>query len=76
MESGEVIYQKVYVSPRPPPKISYKDDWVCDLDSENAGGSKDTQRIQPKTDNPIIKNGETLKWIRIHTKLRVDTYKS
>ena len=28
MESGEVIYQKVYVSPRPPPKISYKDNWM------------------------------------------------
>ena len=24
MESGEIIYEKVYVSPRPPPKISFK----------------------------------------------------
>ena len=47
MKSGEIIYQKEYVSPRPPPKISYKDNWVCDLDSEVAGSSKDTQRIQP-----------------------------
>ena len=44
----EILYQKVYVSPRPPPKISYKDNWMCDLDSDNAGSSKDTQRIQPK----------------------------
>ena len=48
MKSEEIIYQKVYVSPRPPPKISYKDNWMCDLDSDVAGSSKDNQRIQPK----------------------------
>ena len=47
MKPEEIIYQKVYVSPRPPPKISYKDNWMTDLDSEVAGSSKDTQRIQP-----------------------------
>ena len=36
------------MSPRPPPKISYKDNWMCDLDSDVAGSSKDTQRTQPK----------------------------
>ena len=48
MESGEIIYEKVYVSPRPPPKISYKDNWMCDLDSDIAGSCKDIQRIEPK----------------------------
>ena len=48
MKSEEIIYQKVYVSPRPPPKISYKDSRMCDLDSDIAGSSKDTQRIEPK----------------------------
>ena len=48
MKSEEIIYQKVYVSPRPPPTMSNKDNWTCDLDSEVAGSSKDTQRIQPK----------------------------
>ena len=48
MESGDIIFEKVYVSPRPPPTISYKDNWTCDLDSDIAGSSKDTQRIQPK----------------------------
>ena len=43
------MYQKENVSPRPPPKISYKDNWMCELDSDVAGSSKDTQRIQPKT---------------------------
>ena len=48
MESGEIIYQKVYVSPRPPPKISFKDNWMKELDSEEAGSSQDSQRVQPK----------------------------
>ena len=43
MESGEIIYEKVYVSPRPPPKISFKDNWMKELDSEVAESSKDTQ---------------------------------
>ena len=48
MKSEEIIYQKVYVSPRLPPKISYKNNWMCDLDSDIAGSNKDTQRIEPK----------------------------
>ena len=36
------------MSPRPPTKISYKDNWMCNLDSDVAGSSKDTQRIEPK----------------------------
>ena len=28
MESGEIIYEKVCASPRPPPKISFKDNWI------------------------------------------------
>ena len=59
MGSWEVIYEKVYASPRPPPKISFKDNWMKELGSEVAGGWKDSQQTQPKTKNPIIKNGET-----------------
>ena len=36
METGEVIYEKVYMSPRPPPKISLKHDWERELGSEHA----------------------------------------
>ena len=36
MESGEVIYEKVYASPRPPPKISLKHEWKRELCSEHA----------------------------------------
>ena len=48
MESDEIENQKVYVSLRPPPTISYKENWMKELDSEVAGSSKDTQRIQTK----------------------------
>ena len=47
-EYEEIIDHKVIVLPRPPPKISYRDNWMCDLDSDVAGRCKDTQRIQPK----------------------------
>ena len=36
METGEVIYEAVYMSPRPPPKISLKHDWKRELGSEDA----------------------------------------
>ena len=49
MESEEIIYEKVYASPGPPPKISYKDNWMKELDLEHAGGSEDSQQIQPKS---------------------------
>ena len=45
METGEVIYEKVYASRRPPPKISLKHDWMNDLGSEVARQS-DGQVVQ------------------------------
>ena len=36
MRSGEVIYEKVYASPLPPPKISFKNNWMKELGSEVA----------------------------------------
>ena len=36
METGEVIYEKVYMSPRPPPKISLRHDWKREFGSEHA----------------------------------------
>ena len=44
MKSEEITYQKAYVSPRPPPKISCQDNWMKDLDSEVAAGSEDSQQ--------------------------------
>ena len=61
MNSGEVKYEKVYASPRPPPKISFKDNWMKELGSEVAGGGKDSQQTQPKTQNPIVTTGRHVK---------------
>ena len=36
METGEFLYEKVYMSPRPPPKISLKHQWKRELGSEHA----------------------------------------
>ena len=40
------------MSLRSPPKISYTDNWMCDMHSDIAGSSKDTQRIEPKPQKP------------------------
>ena len=42
METGEVIYEKVYASPRPPPKISLEHDWKRELGSEDAQTTRGT----------------------------------
>ena len=56
MENGEVIYEKVYMSPRPPPKISLKNDWMKELGSEVARQSEGSQPTQPNP-NPIHRTG-------------------
>ena len=52
MESGEVIYEKVYASPRPPPKISLKHDWMKELGPEVAQ-RPDGQVVQQFKSSPI-----------------------
>ena len=56
METGEIIYEKVYASPRRPPKISFIDNWLKELDSEVAGG-EDSQQIQPKSKTQLSRTG-------------------
>ena len=43
METGEVLYEKVYMSPRPPPKISLHHEWTKEL------GSKVVQQPEGET---------------------------
>ena len=50
METGEIIYEKVCASRRPPPKISFKDNWMKELGSEVAGGGKDSLPTNPTKD--------------------------
>ena len=58
LKTGEVLFEKVYMSPRLPPKISLKHEWKRELGSEHAqrpeGGqrSRSFQSNQP-TLNPI-----------------------
>ena len=40
MKNGEVLNEKVYMSPRPPPKISLKHEWKRELGSEHAQRSE------------------------------------
>ena len=44
METGEIIYEKVYASPRPPPKIPFKDNWMKELGSEVAVDGENSQQ--------------------------------
>ena len=55
MESGEILSENVYGSP--PPKISLKDNWMKELDSEVAGGGEDSQQTQPKSKNKLSSTG-------------------
>ena len=47
------------IDPRSPPKISFGDNWMKELGSEVAGNSEDSNQIQPKFKNPIVRTGET-----------------
>ena len=68
METGEVIYEKVYASPLLPPKISLKHQWMKDLGSEVARQpdgevvqqSKSSQSSQP---NPNPDHDRTVKLV-------------
>ena len=56
MKTGEIIYEKVYASPRPPPKISLRDNWMKELGSEVARQAESSQPTQPNL-NPIHRTG-------------------
>ena len=56
METGEIIYEKVYESPRRPPKISLRNDWMKELGPEVARQAEDSQPTQPNP-NPIHRTG-------------------
>ena len=56
LETGEVIYEKVYMSPRPPPKISLKHEWKRELGSEHAQRSEVGQLSRNFQSNQPILN--------------------
>ena len=72
METGEVMYENVYMSPRPPPKISLKHEWKRELGSEHAQRpevgqlSRSFQSNQPipnpsrdRTGQPVVRTDRT-----------------
>ena len=66
METGEVVYEKVYASPRSPPKISFKHDWMKELGSEVARrpegeGARQAKSSQSSQPNPNPDHDRTVK---------------
>ena len=57
METGEIINEKAYASPRLLPKISFKNNWMEELGSEVAGHGESSQFTQSKTANPMVRTG-------------------
>ena len=58
MKTGEVLNEKIYMSPRPPPKISLKHEWERELGSEVARQpegevARQANFFQPTQPNPI-----------------------
>ena len=62
MEYVEILHEKVYASLRPPSKISFKDNWMKELDSEVSGGTEDSQQIQPKSKTQISRTERATIW--------------
>ena len=48
MKTGEVLYEKAYMSPRLPPKISSRHDWTKELGSEVARQPREEIAQQPR----------------------------
>ena len=48
LKTGEVLYEKVYMSPRNPPKISLKHEWTRELGSEVARQPEGEVARQPE----------------------------
>ena len=57
--------RKENVSPWLPPKSSFGDDWMYELDLEVAGSSKDSQRIQPKLETQFSRTERPREWATI-----------
>ena len=48
LKTGEVSYEKAYMSPRPPPKISLRHDWTKEVVSEVARQPREKVARQPR----------------------------
>ena len=68
LKTGQVLYEKTYMSPRPPPKISLRHDWTKELGSkvdrqpegEVARQAKSSQPTQPNPNPNHDRTGRPL----------------
>ena len=56
MGTGEIIYEKEHESPRPPPKISLRNDWMKELGSEVARQPEGEVARQAEVNQPTQPN--------------------
>ena len=66
METGEVIYEKVFMWPRPPPKISLKHEWKGKLGSEHAQRPEVGQLSRSVPIEPT--NSKSKSWENVETR--------
>ena len=58
LKTGEVLYKKAYMSPRPPPKISLRHDWTKELGSKIDRKSQEDVARQPREEVARQPRGE------------------
>ena len=58
LKTGEVLYEKAYMSPRPPPKISLRHDWTKELGSKVDRQSQEEVARQPREEVSQQPRGE------------------
>ena len=76
MGTGEITYEKVYESPRMPPKISLRHDWMKELGSDVARQAEVNQPTQPnpnpnhdRTVRPVVTRPVRVRRKSIHVSL-------
>ena len=58
LKTGEVLYEKAYMSPRPPPKISLRHDWTKELGSKVDRQPQEEVARQPREEIARQPRGE------------------
>ena len=58
LKTGEVLYEKAYMSPRPPPQISLRHDWTKELGSKVARQPQEEVARQPREEVARQPRGE------------------
>ena len=65
LKTGEVLYEKAYMSPRPPPKISLRHDWTKELGSKVDRQPQEEVARQPREEVAQQPRGEVSRQAKI-----------